>query len=1721
MWNPINTCFRRRNSKRLCLLFAFAFSVYAGKAQVYINEFQASNIDTKLDNTGNYHEWVELYNAGSSTIDLKGYFLSNDLSNPYQHEIRGTYTVGPHRHAMIWIDKDLYDACCIFRLHMEGGTIGLFSPAGVLLDSVSFPRQYLNASFGRYPDGADHWSYFWPPTPWKSNEKPGFDDPGPQEDVLFSLEGGIYQGEQVLELHSLSGTGTIRYTQDGSWPTESSTRYTGPILLTSTSVIRACIYQEGSLPGPTLTRTYILNDSSSIPVVSIVTDSRHFFDNEYGFYVTGTNGILGKCATKPANFYQDWERPANIEYFTTDGAQVINQMVGLRMIGGCSRKLPNKSIAVFARKKYGDNSLSYRFFNTKKVESFKALVLRNSSDDASKSMLRDGFMQSTVAPYLDLDVQGYQPASVFINGEYWGILNVREKVNEHYPASNFQMDSDLVDVLERKYYTRPIAGSGEHFIDLLNFVKANSLSNTANYDYVKTQMDVNEFMNYWLSQVYFANEDWPHNNIKYWRPHVEGGKWRWIVFDTDFGWGLYPRSGNTLVASTTAEGDYSVLINALLENDEFRNEFVQRMASLINTAFHPDTVTVLYDSLLAQLDREIGRHYDRWSYLDEETYLYQTREKIPTFTREHPALVRSQFMDYFDIPGMYELSLGIDEPGKGHVLVSGLNVTDGFSGAYFSGIPLGLEAVPASGYTFSHWEGTDPSGQRRISLTSSVNTSLRAVFVTDTLLRNIRINEVCAKNLTGIEDDYGQREDWLEFYNGNDADVDLAGLYLSDSRDLGSLYRIPYGEPKKTTVGAGEYLIIWCDGDTLQGPAHSNFKLRREGEVISLVQQIDQELHVLDSVAYPPLESDLCYGILEDGEGKGYMNPTPLARNSVGPVKKLYINEFLTRNCGVAVDESGEADDWIEIYNPGPDTLDLGGLYLTDSFPDPLKHRIPPGSPGTKVPPFGHMVLWADGQADQGARHLSFKLAGRNEQIGIYQLGAGYIDSVEYWLDYSGLVLGRMEDGAAGFQPVTPTPGAANQVRITENLYINEFMANNSSTPLDTTEEYVDWIEIYNANEFPVDLGGLFITDSLDHPVKYQIPRCESGLTTIPAGGFLVLRADNQQEKGALHLDFKLDRGGEEIGLFCEDGKTVIDSLSYARVARDMAIGRLEDGGSHLQIVRASPGSSNSMTLTKNLYVSEFSASGNTSYGDASGAYDDWIEIYNDNDYDVNIGGMYLTDSMESLTRYYIPRTCPDSTTIGAKDFLILWADNQCEEGIRHLGFRLRGEGEQVALVDMDGLSIIDSVSFPNQYSNFTYSRLQSTGAWRNMRPTPWALNVNKPLSGISINEFMASNASIPDDFGEFDDWIELYNANDHPVDVGGLYLTDTIGEPAKFRIPSKAPKQTTIAAKGFLVLYADDQREQGNLHTNFKLSSEGEAILLYHYDESTLIDSVSYNEQYRNTAFGRIGESKEWCCVRPTPGAENVFTDYTGLVINEIMGYNKTTHCDEYNEYEDWIELYNTTDTPIDIGGLFITDSLQDPECFRMSSVCPDSTTVEAGGYILLWADKSEEQGILHLGFKISKTGEAIGIFDPGGNLIDSVSYPFISPNTSFGRMTDGADTWAIFRDPTPLSANVYTTNVLAMKPGSGLNIYPNPVGEVAVLELSLDAPASLIIEIIDSKGMLCSQFEEVHDGRGKQTFRWTAEHSSGNMLENGLYICRVRTADSIFSLKFLVAGH
>ena len=736
-----------------------------------------------------------------------------------------------------------------FKINADGEEIFLSDGNGVVVDQVNAGSLSADISYGRQPDGWPVWFYFSRATPESSNTSQGFS--GITEMPQIQPEAGFYSGSVQVSISSNEPGATIRYTLDGSLPRDTSAIYIAPLTVDSTTVVRARVFVPGKLPGKAATSTFFINENSVLPVISLSTDPANFFDNEIGIYVLGDSAspnfpYLG------ANFWKDWERPLHIELFEPDGSLDFTIDGGVKIFGGWSRGFPQKSLAIFARGRYGYNRIEFPIFPELPISSFKSLVLRNSGNDWQSTMFRDALMTRLVKT-LDLDLQAYRPAIVFLNGRYWGIHNIREKLNEHYLASHHGVDPGNVDILE--YDGSVIEGDAAHYQMLQDFLSTHNLSDSANYAFVKKLVDVDNFLTYQVCEIYFDNTDWPGNNIKYWRPRTPTGRWRWFFYDLDFGCGLYDPQAyahNTLEFATATNGPpwpnppwSTFLLRKMLESPEFTRDFINRFADLMNTVFLPQRVLQFIDSLQALIAPEIPRHMDRWHGILGDWN--QNVTALRTFAALRPQYMRAHIQSKFNLSGSVQVTVQVQPAEAGRIRLNAL-LLKGFpwNGQYFKGVPVRFTALPAAGYRFVGWQGAFPPDSTTIWFTPVSDTAVTALFVPDsTSTGTVVINEINYHSAPDFNP-----EDWVEFYNNSGQTIDLSGWKFKDSDDA-HVFVFPAG----TVLLPDEYLVLCRDTaafrvlfPTLSNYlGNMNFGLSGAGELVRL---FDAQGEMVDSLVY-------------------------------------------------------------------------------------------------------------------------------------------------------------------------------------------------------------------------------------------------------------------------------------------------------------------------------------------------------------------------------------------------------------------------------------------------------------------------------------------------------------------------------------------------------------------------------------------------------------------------------------------------------------------------------------------------------------------------------------------------------------------------------------------------------------------------------------------------------------------------------------------------------
>ena len=419
------------------------------KAQITINEVLASNGSVNTDpDYGTNADWIELYNAGQADVNIGGWSVTDNLNKPKKYVLPDGTTIKAGGYLLIWCDDKGTGLHAGFKLSADGEEVGLFDAAGKMVDSMSFGPQYSDISFGRSIDNTAVTVFFMTPTPGAANTTQGYSGRSNQPVIL--TQGGAYAGSVTVTITNDQG-GKVYYTTDGSDPTEKSSVYSTPLTFTKTTVLRARILEDGKMPGLTKTMTYFLNNEFQghcLPIVSLATDSENFWDSEHGIYGW----------TNAHNEKADFEIPVNIELYENNGSDraAFNEPAGVKINGLYAWQLPQKMLGVYFKKKYGESKLSYQLFHDDPRNEFDDFALRASGNDWNYTMFRDGLLQQACRRGgLNLALQAFRPSVVYLNGEFLGIHNIREKVNEEYIETRYGLEHGTFDMIEGDRILRP------------------------------------------------------------------------------------------------------------------------------------------------------------------------------------------------------------------------------------------------------------------------------------------------------------------------------------------------------------------------------------------------------------------------------------------------------------------------------------------------------------------------------------------------------------------------------------------------------------------------------------------------------------------------------------------------------------------------------------------------------------------------------------------------------------------------------------------------------------------------------------------------------------------------------------------------------------------------------------------------------------------------------------------------------------------------------------------------------------------------------------------------------------------------------------------------------------------------------------------------------------------------------------------------------------------
>ncbi len=724
LYHTLYFALMKRSQSSILLFFVICLGLNTLSAQILINEVCSDNETIILDEFGESSDWLELYNSGDSEVDLSGWFLSDNSSelNKWQFP---EVTIATNGYLLIFASGEgagVQDLHTNFKLSSNGESLSLSNADQELIQKLSFPAIPEDVSYGL---SGDEYVFFGTPSPNEENINNDLLEIA-QSPTRLELE-FFYPSATTISLECGTPNCNIYYSLDGSKPDEDSNFYNGPIQIDTTTSIRAVGIAPGFIDSPIETYTIFISTDHDLPIISLNAEPDDYYSFEEGILVNGPNGE-DEFPYFGSNFWSDKEVETNFEFFES-GIRQINQTVDTRVHGGTSaRTRLQKPLRLLAKEKYGAPFIDYPMFEEREGTQHKRLVLRNASSDFNTSQLRDGLISRYISRNeIHLDELAHRPAALYINGAYYGMINIREKSDEHYIANLYGIDPNNMDLLEED--TLVTVGNFEIFDEMYDFVISNDLSIPANYRQAETFFDVKNIADYFIVQTGLNNNDFGGNNIKYWRERKEGAKWRYILFDLDLALGLRPWSRYDwdlfLEKMIKYEGTnrHINIFQALLENEGFKNYFLNRHGDLFSTFFETEAFQDELDRSVEEIDHEVRKHFERWPSTSYQEWLDINLPVVYTHMERRPAFAYQYLIDFFGLNKTVDLSLNANPQIGGKININSITPDElPWQGTYFDGVPVKLTAVPALGYRFSHWESS------RGTLTDNTRSSIEINF---------------------------------------------------------------------------------------------------------------------------------------------------------------------------------------------------------------------------------------------------------------------------------------------------------------------------------------------------------------------------------------------------------------------------------------------------------------------------------------------------------------------------------------------------------------------------------------------------------------------------------------------------------------------------------------------------------------------------------------------------------------------------------------------------------------------------------------------------------------------------------------------------------------------------------------------------------------------------------------------------------------------------------
>jgi hypothetical protein len=1391
--------------------------------RVIIREILAENLSGLKDEDADPEDWIELFNAGDTEVDLGGWSLGDDPDRP-DGWVFPNLVLPPLGSTLLWASgKDRTNQPSSrylhtdFKLNANGGSLVLSGPElpRTAVDRLDFTRQAPNHSYGLSgPESNRVFRYFAVPTPGKANGASSLTQAVP--DLHFSVPRGYFAAPFSLSIASSQAGVTIRYTTNGSIPTlTNGITYTQPIPIQAHRVIRAAGFASNHIPSRVQTHTYLYNLSTSrrlLPAISLVTATNHLY---------GRSGIMEFNPRNTLNHGIAWERPVSVEWLRPEDNGGFQVDAGIRVAGGDyirglyaynTTALPQSkySFRLYFRGEYGEGRLRYPVFPGTTVSEFDTLHLRAGMNDHSNPLLKDEFVR-TLCDQVGIVASHGTFVHLFLNGVYRGIYNPAERVNEDFLQA-YHGGGPLWDVIG----VANVALGGDSIAwTALRTAARKDLTQRTNYLDVAARMDLTNFIDYLLPHIWSDNDDWPHNNTRAARERVAGSRFRFYPWDAEFSFGshsvTYDTIANTLSSTSPPWGttDYQQLFNALKRSPEFRLLFADRVhrAFFNNGPLTDERIRVTYNALRTRLASSIS------GYNDVITPWINGR-------RQH---VTNAFQK------------------AGFLASSNAPVLNVFGGRVVAGTRLTM--TRRTGTIWYTTNGVDP----RVPFTSEVSPQARRYADALSIQPPLRI---LARTLNGTnwsalvsaefqpaaqpvtvaisEIQYhpigGEAYEYLELWNWGSLPVDLSGHQFT-----GIDFRFPL--PSAPIPPGGRIVLANGAKPELFQQRHPNVAvagwfdgaLNNGGERIELKDPAGRGVTSVeygDSPRWPRAADGRGASLefrdpLQDPDDPSAWNAsvaggTPGTTPAPLPSPVVRIHEVMATG----------SPDWVELHNPGDATVDLGGFSLTDND-DPARFVIPAG---TKIGPGGFRVFQNLDATTGGADRLTFPLDADGETLVLVSPTGERVDAARYGAMVPEFSLGR--DGAGAWVLSRPTPGSANQplaaTELSGALTLNELQV----LPFQGSP----WIELHNPDPRPAALMGWSLATS------NAVARLSEPAFVAP-GGFLVLRADRGNGPGHLELDLANTAG--HVALQDPQG-TEVQRVTYTPPVRGGTLARIPDGTGAIQTLAAigTPGLSNRVTAWgQSLRITAFTARSTA----------DWVDLENVSKEPIPRKGLRCVIDPPDLPPVTVALDAATSWGPGERIRVHCGGPPPVTTDPLRMVFTatpLPDDAGSLRIEDADG-RVLDRVDHGPQVPHrvtFRNGDVWALALETPDRPPPFTPAPLADGSAIRINEWMATG----DSDAEF---VELHHADPLPADISRWVLTD---DPSVRGATNRAlPTPSFIGGRGFIRFRLEGSPSQApGTPLAFRLDALGETLRLV-AGYGGVIDTVDYTVQEAGVSEG------------------------------------------------------------------------------------------------------------------------------------------------------------------------------------------------------------------------------------------------------------------------------